>query len=159
MDPSTNNECRSWERHKTPLEGGEEKRIHLMDTNTIVNKQLLHECWFMKYADIMNGVPPELPPLREINHRIPIIDEGKRYYYHLPCCPDAIKPQLMEKLRQYSDAGWWTPKAVSQAASLICIPKKMGKLRTVVDCCQQNNNTIKDVTPLPDQDQIWMDVT
>ena len=119
-----------------------------------VDLQQLRERWFAKYADILNGAPLKLPPLREINHRIPLIDEGKRYHYHLPRCPDAMKPQLMEKLRQYTDAGWW----VSKAAPLLCIPKKSGKLRTVVDCRQRNDNTVKDVTPFPDQDQIRMDV-
>jgi Reverse transcriptase (RNA-dependent DNA polymerase) len=47
---------------------------------------------------------------------------------------------------------------VPQAAPLLCIPKKTGKIRTVVDCRQRNDNTIKDVTPFPDQDQIRMDV-
>jgi hypothetical protein len=69
-----------------------------------------------------------------------------------------MKPQLMEKLRQYINAGWWIPKTAAQAAPLLCIPKKTGKLRTVVDCRQRNDNTVKDVTPFPDQDQIRMDV-
>ena len=34
----------------------------------------------------------------------------------------------------------------------------MNKLRTVVDGQQRNDNTIKDVTPLPDQDVICLDV-
>ena len=50
------------------------------------------------------------------------------------------------------------PKAVPQATPLLCIPKKTGKLRTVVDCHQRNNNTIKDVTPFLDQDEIRMNV-
>jgi len=54
-----------------------------------------------------------------------------------------MKLQLMEKLRQYTDAGWWTAKAVPQAAPLLCIPKKLGKLRTVIDCRQRNENTIE----------------
>ena len=86
-----------------------------------------HEHWFEVFRNIFNGVPPELPPLREINHWIPLIDETKRHHYHLPCCPDAMKPQLMEKLWQYTNAGWWTPKAVPQAVLLLCIPKKSGK--------------------------------
>jgi len=69
-----------------------------------------------------------------------------------------MKPQLMEKMKQYVGAGWWIPKAVPQAALLLCIPKKSGKLRMVVDCRQRNDNTIKDVTPFPAQDQIQMDV-
>ena len=139
---------RSLGKLKPPPEGGEGKRVQVMDIiiegNTDsrdkkrgpIDLQQLRDQWFEKFADILNGVPSELPPLREINHWIPLIDEGKRYHYHLPCCPDAMKPQLMEKLRQYMDAGWWISKAVPQAAPLLCIPKKMGKLRTVVDCCQ-----------------------
>jgi hypothetical protein len=64
----------------------------------------------------------------------------------------------MEKLQKYIDTEWWVPKLVPQATLLLCIPKKTGKLHTVVDCRQCNDNTIKDVTPFPDQDQIWMDV-
>jgi len=69
-----------------------------------------------------------------------------------------MKPQLMDKLQQYVNLGWWIPKAVLQAAPLLCIPKKTGKLQTVVNCWQRNDNTIKDVMPFPDQDQIRMDV-
>ena len=69
-----------------------------------------------------------------------------------------MHPKLMDKLWHYIDNGWWIPKAVSQAASLLCILKKSGGLQTVMDCHQHNDNTHKDVTPFPDQDQIWMDV-
>jgi hypothetical protein len=55
---------------------------------------------------MLSGAPSELLPLREINHRIPLIDEHKQYHYHLPQCPKAMKLQLMEKLQQYTDAGW-----------------------------------------------------
>jgi len=48
--------------------------------------------------------------------------------------------------------------SVPQAAPMLCIPKKTGKLRTVIDCRKRNDNTVKDVTPFPDQDQIRMDV-
>ena len=41
---------------------------------------------------------------------------------------------------------------------MLCIPKKTGKLRTVIDCRKRNDNTVKDVTPFPDQDQIRMDI-
>ena len=134
----------------TPKNGTTNNRTPDIDTH--------RERWFTKYKDILNGAPPEPPPLRDINHRIPLIDESKRYYYHLPCCPEAMKPQLLEKLQQYMKVGWWIAKAVPQAAPLLCIPKKTGTLRTVVDCRQRNDNTVKDVTPLPDQDQIRMDV-
>ena len=41
---------------------------------------------------------------------------------------------------------------------MLCVKKKTNKLRTVVDGRQRNDNTIKDVTPLPDQDIIRLDV-
>jgi len=47
---------------------------------------------------------------------------------------------------------------VEQAALMLCIRKKNNTLRTVVDGQQQNNNTIKDVIPLPDQDVICLDI-
>jgi hypothetical protein len=51
--------------------------------------------------DIMNGVPEELPPMCGVNHHILLIDENKRYHYHLPQCPDSMKVQLMEKITLY----------------------------------------------------------
>ena len=41
---------------------------------------------------------------------------------------------------------------------MLCIPKKNGTLRTIFDLRQQNENTLKDVTPFPDQDAIRHDI-
>ena len=99
---------------------------HLAES--VTHLQAICEHLFTKFTDIFGGVPPELPPLRQINHQIPLMEDGKQYYYHLPHCPDAMKLQLMDKLWQYIDSGWWIPKVVPQAAPLLCILKKMGKL-------------------------------
>ncbi|KAJ7177667.1 hypothetical protein C8R46DRAFT_1212413 [Mycena filopes] len=111
----------------------------------------LHELrakWFAVCADLMGPIPLELPPLREINHEINLIDEKAVYNYHLPRCPEALRPELRAKIQRYTDAGWWEMTSVSQAAPLLCIPKKDYKLRTVVDARQRNDNTVKDVTPV-----------
>ncbi|KAL1938571.1 hypothetical protein VTO73DRAFT_11594 [Trametes versicolor] len=118
----------------------------------------LREKWFTACADLIGDIPLELPPMREINHRIPIIDEDKRYNYHHPRCPDAARPELLEKWNRYVEAGWWEMKPANQAAPLLCVLKKNGKLRTVIDARQRNDNTYKDVTPFPDQDNIRIDV-
>ena len=118
----------------------------------------LREQWFEKYAGLLGPIPLELPPFREVNHRLPLIDDTHRYTYHLPRCPEALQEELREKITRYTTAGWWEMKAVYQAAPLLCVPKKNGKLRTVVDARKRNDNTYKDVTPFPDQDQIRMDV-
>ena len=41
---------------------------------------------------------------------------------------------------------------------MLCVRKKNNALRTVVDGQHRNENTVKDVTPLPDQDVIRLDV-
>lgn len=118
----------------------------------------LRQEWYASATDVICEVPLELPPLRAINHRIPLIDESKIEKYHLPRCPDALKPQLRDKIIRYTKAGWWEERTTSQAAPMLCIPKKSGKLRTVIDCRKRNDNTWKDITPFPDQDQIRQDV-
>ncbi|OBZ66337.1 hypothetical protein A0H81_13645 [Grifola frondosa] len=89
--------------------------------------------WLEECSDIMRPAPEELLPFREINHQILLIDPDKQYRYHLSQCPDAKKPELLEKIARYTNAGWWEPASVSQAASLLCVAKKNGKLCTVVD--------------------------
>ena len=78
--------------------------------------------------------------------------------YHLSRCPKAYREEFYTKLDQYTRAGWWEPCTASQAAPLVCVAKKNGKLRTVVDARQRNDNTVKDVTPLPNQELIREDV-
>ena len=112
-----------------------------------------------KYKDCLGRVVAKLPPLHEVNHRIPLVDEGKQYSYHLPRCPDSLKLQLAEKIQLYMSAKWWIMASVPQVAPMLCIPKKTGKLRTMINCRKHNDNMVKDVTPFPDQDQIRMDVT
>ena len=93
-----------------------------------IRAELLHE-----FEDLFQPVPPGLPPLREVNHTIPLIDESKRYSYHLPRCPEALRAQLSDKIQHYINAGWWEAQPVPQAAPMLCIRKKDGRLRTAVD--------------------------
>lgn len=118
----------------------------------------LRKKWVESALDILTGAPPRLPSLKEINHKIPIKDKSMRYVHHLLRCPNALKGQLLEKIQYYKNAGWWEEANVPQAAPMLCIPKKNGKLRTVIDCRKRNENTEKGVTPFPDQEQIHMDV-
>jgi hypothetical protein len=119
----------------------------------------LRKAWLDSATDILTGAPNHLPPLREVNHKIPLIDEDKRYNYHLLRCPEALKTQLIDKIQKYKDAGWWEERNVSQAAPMMCVYKKDGaKLRTIIDGRKRNDNMEKDITPFPDQEQIRHDV-
>ena len=106
------------------------------------------------FSDLLGPLPLELPPLREVLHKIPLIDESKQLKHRRPKCPQAFQPKLALKIERYTAVGWWIPAVDKQATPMLCIPKKNSKLRTVFNLRQQNNNTWKDVTPFPEQDTI-----
>lgn len=113
--------------------------------------------WVLECEDLFMNQLDELPPLREINHRIPLINESKIYHHWQLKCPDAFKPALMAKIEWYTGAGWWKPITALQATPMLCIPKSAknpNELRMVFDLQEQNANTHKDLTPMPDQDVI-----
>jgi hypothetical protein len=129
---------------------------HLQESNETLPE--LRKKWVEDSADILQGAPPGLPPIREVNHKIPLIDENLQYRHYLPKCPDSLKPQLLEKIQLYTSNGWWEESNVPQATPMLCVPKKSGMLRTVIDGRKRNDNTQKDVTPFPDQEEIRNDV-
>ncbi|KAF9540268.1 hypothetical protein CPC08DRAFT_738795 [Agrocybe pediades] len=48
-----------------------------------------------------------LPPLRAINHTIPLIDLNKKYPWRPSKCPEALLPQWIEKRGVYVGTGRW----------------------------------------------------
>ena len=65
-------------------------------------------------------------------------------------CLSAQKHSALNlQIECYTTAGWWVPAAAKQATPMLC---------TMFDLQQQNENTWKDVTLLPDQDMIHHDI-
>ena len=93
------------------------------------------------FSDLLGPLPLELPPLCEVLHEIPLIDESKQLKHRLPKCPEAFRPELACKIERYTTAGWCIPAADKQATPMLCIPKKNSALRTVFNLRQQNDNT------------------
>ncbi|KIJ47419.1 hypothetical protein M422DRAFT_128056, partial [Sphaerobolus stellatus SS14] len=83
----------------------------------------LREAWQNRYADIFGDIPLELPPSREVNHEIKLIDPSKVIRYRTPRCPEALKEQLINKINQYVTAGWWRQMSTQQAVPMLCLPK------------------------------------
>jgi len=81
--------------------------------------------------DIFGDIPLVLPPMREVNHEIKLIDPNKVIHYWAPRCPDSLKEQLAEKIDRYVTAGWWVPTTTQQAIPMLCIPKKTGLLKYI----------------------------
>ena len=98
----------------------------------------LRNRWFQEYKHQLEGMVNRLPPLREVNHRIPLIEESKHYAYHLPRCTDVLKQQLLDKIRLYTDANWWVMKSVPQAAPIRKMGRKSYSQIVMTNQCQEN---------------------
>jgi hypothetical protein len=111
--------------------------------------------WKRLFELLMCEPPPELPPLRDINQNIKFMDEEKKISYSRACCPEALKAQLLEKILTYICANWWYKGVAEDAPLMLCLFRKdKEKLHTVINLRKWNNNTVKDLTPFPDQDEI-----
>jgi hypothetical protein len=93
----------------------------------------LSEEWMERITDLVSGIPSELPPLREVNHEINLVDPTKRIRYRLPKCPKHFREELSAKIECYTTAEWWVPAVAHQAVPMLCVPKKNGTLHTVFD--------------------------
>ena len=97
----------------------------------------------------------DLPPLRVINHTIPLIDKSKMYSWHPSRCPEAFREQWAEKKEAYVKSGRWKITSAGNTVPMLLIPKpgtNPPQLRTVVDLRERNKNTQKLTLPLPDME-------
>ena len=106
----------------------------------------------------------DLPPFQAVNHTIPLIDEHKVYCFQPSKCPEAFREQWCEKKEAYLATGRWRTATGHNAIPLLMIPKVSlsgGKpgLRTVFDKREQNQNTYKLASPLPDIEEILREVS
>ena len=100
-------------------------------------------------------IDTELPPLRDINHTIPLIDKGKTYQWRLSRCPEVFRSLWAEKRNAYVQTGWWKITLARNTVPMLLLPKPgttPPQLRTVVDLHERNKNTRKMTLPLPDME-------
>ncbi|KAE9393817.1 hypothetical protein BT96DRAFT_753343, partial [Gymnopus androsaceus JB14] len=64
-----------------------------------------------------------LPPLRRINHTIPLIDENKIYPWRPSRCPEAFRAQWDQKRRDYISTGRWVVTTSRNTVPMMLIPK------------------------------------
>jgi hypothetical protein len=105
-----------------------------------------------------------LPPMRAVNHTIPLIDDSRIYRFRPSKCPDAFRDQWRKKKNAYLDTGRWRTATGHNAIPLLMIPKPsttdgQPSLRTVFDKREQNANTHKLASPLPDIEEILREVS
>lgn len=93
--------------------------------------------------------PHQLPPLRSIDHAIPLIDDSKQVNqrpYRLPHHQKNAMEQLIQQLIQNSMI---RPSVSPYSSPVIMVKKKDGTWRLCVDYRQLNSNTIKNKYPIP----------
>ena len=102
-----------------------------------------------------------LPPLRAINHQIPLIDEHKIYSWRPSRCPDALRDAWNEKRDAYTKSGRWQMTTARNTSPMLLLTKpgtgKGGvppRLRVVCDLRERNANTRTLTSPLPDMESI-----
>lgn len=105
------------------------------------------------YSDVIcDSIPSQLPPLRTVNHRIPIIDKDIKVKPRTYSCPDVLRAPLLDKIERYVKAGWWVRVGNSDdCVPLLSLYKKDRSLRTTMDCRLRNDNTRRDEYPIPAQ--------
>lgn len=148
-----------------PLEGEGIAKISSMTADIAkTNMETLRDILKHEAKDLCRRAEDTpLPPLRIINHKIPLIDEEKRYTFQPSRCAEVLRSQWMEKRDKYLKSGCWERRVGSNAIPMLLIHKKPGpdgipRLCTVLDARERNLNTRKMASPLPDQQEILMNV-
>ncbi|OCH93667.1 hypothetical protein OBBRIDRAFT_749080, partial [Obba rivulosa] len=90
-----------------PIEG---KSVRVLESRAadIFEDELEHARQFLRdYAApiCVSSSDSPLPPLRVINHTIPLIDKDKIYHWRPSKCPDALRPAWVEKRDAYLKTG------------------------------------------------------
>ncbi|KZV79531.1 hypothetical protein EXIGLDRAFT_706862 [Exidia glandulosa HHB12029] len=132
-----------------PLEG--ESMVTIRSAGTYVTQpdvEALRKRVFEAAADLFReAAKTPLPPMRAINHEIPLKDETKTYPYRPSRCPEALRPQWIQKKLDYLNTGRWRYAAGGgSCCPLMIIPKPKSKEGEKV------------AAPLPDIEEILRNV-
>ena len=83
------------------------------------------------------AIEAPLPPLRNINHTIPLIDAEQVYLWHSSHCGEQLRPLWRAKHEDYLKTGQWEFRSGLNAVPMLMLkkPSKDGilRLRTVCD--------------------------
>jgi hypothetical protein len=96
-----------------------------------------------------------LLPLQDLNHKIPLINKDKVFKSWHSTCPEALCPLWNLKRDSMLQTGQWEYYVGPNTALMLILKKKPGPngethIQTVIDKHDQNSNTVKMASPLPD---------
>ena len=94
-------------------------------------------------------LPPQLPPKRVVDHRIPTVPSAEPYHrspYHMSA--DELA-EMKKQIEGFMEKGHIRPSTSPYGAPVLFSRKKDGGLRFCIDYRALNKNTIKNRYPLP----------
>jgi hypothetical protein len=112
-----------------------------------------------EFADVLvDKLPNELPPLREVNHRVPY-NPSTPYVAHKYRLPEDRKEALEKDIEAKQESGILAyPSNVPLAASYMVPKHEPGKYRHVQDLRKGNENTESRAWPMPDHEELTNNV-
>lgn len=113
-----------------------------------------HELLLKEFNDILvDQLPNELPPLRDINHHIPY-KPTKPWIAHKFRLPEAQKQALEKDMEPKLRSGIYRYTSEIPLAASHMVPKHDSKLRHVQDLRKRNEDTERMAWPMPDQEEL-----
>jgi len=107
-----------------------------------------------EFADVLGGLPPGLPPLRSVNHAIPLepgaaVPPGRIYPVNAQ-----QEAELKTQLADLVERGFIRPSSSPFGAPVLFVRKKDGTSRMCQDFRGLNKISVKNSYPLPRIDQL-----
>lgn len=139
--------------HALPLKGPDvtklaSRSMQIVEDNIEKAREHLRE-YALPICQTATETP--LPPMRDINHSIPLIDPHRIYSWRPSRCPDPLREQWSEKWGAYIASGRWRVSNSGNTVPMLLIYKPgTTRLRCVFDLWERNANTKKMTSPLPD---------
>ena len=119
------------------------------DTDDLDCAEIIRE-----FDDVFQDLPATLPPKRTVDHFIELQPNSKPPYrasYRMSTTELAVLKNELDDLLQ---RGFIRPSTSEYGAPVLFVKKKSGELRMCIDYRQLNNQTIKNSTQMPREDEM-----
>jgi len=107
-----------------PLKSGPETKFVVQSIDVTSDEIEAARIELQKYDDPLckDVSETELPPLRAINHTIPLIDMNKVYPWRPSRCPEVLRSQWNKKCADYVGTGRWEITSAGNTVPMLLIP-------------------------------------
>jgi hypothetical protein len=102
-----------------------------------------------EYKDVLEELPDDLPPVRNIAHVIPLEAGARPVYKPLYRLTQAEKAEVERQVADLLRKGYIEPSQSPWGAPVLFVPKKDGGLRMCIDYRALNKLTVRNRYPLP----------